>query len=76
MPEFCKHSLRITWPFEANLPSIFGEAVQLIEDVDPDKPWIDPYHEFVEIAEKIRSHYRTISEGKDFSRRSTGEVGN
>jgi hypothetical protein len=46
--------------FEASLPALF-EMVALRVAVDAERPWINPFHEFLKAAEDVRNHYRELS---------------
>jgi hypothetical protein len=47
--------------FEASIPfllqSVAGKA-----HVDSERPWLDPFHDFSDVVEIIRGHYRSLSE--------------
>ena len=46
--------------FEASVPALF-EMVSHPVTVDTERPWINPFDEFLEAAEDIRHHYRELS---------------
>ena len=46
--------------FEASLPALF-EMVARRVTADADRPWINPFDEFLKAAEDVRHHYRELS---------------
>jgi hypothetical protein len=46
--------------FEASIPVLF-EMVARRVTADDERPWINPFHEFLEAAEHVRHHYRELS---------------
>ena len=46
--------------FEASLPALFEMVARRVA-VDAERPWINPFHEFLKAAEDVRNHYRELS---------------
>ena len=46
--------------FEANVPALL-EMVASSVTVDTERPWSNPFHDFLEAAEDVRNHYRELS---------------
>jgi hypothetical protein len=46
--------------FEASLPALFEMVARRVA-VDAERPRINPFHEFLEVAEDVRHHYRELS---------------
>jgi hypothetical protein len=46
--------------FEASVPALL-EMVAHQVTVDSERPWVNPFHEFLEAAEDVRHHYRELS---------------
>lgn len=52
--------------FESNIPALLTEVANSVEPVDPDRPWIDPFHDFAEASEKAVHHYRDVAKKVTF----------
>lgn len=48
--------------FEANLPTLLAEVGKQVKPVEPERSWIDPFHDFNEASEAIVDHYREVAE--------------
>lgn len=46
--------------FEVNIPHLLEMIAHQVK-VDAERPWIDPFDDFLEAAEDIRHHYRELS---------------
>jgi len=46
--------------FEGSLPALLADVANRVK-IDPDRSWLDPFHEFSEASEQIVQHYREIS---------------
>ena len=48
--------------FEANIPTLLAEVAKQVKPVEPERSWIDPFHDFNEASEAIVHHYREVAE--------------
>ena len=46
--------------FEANIPVLFEMVAHQVK-VDAERPWSNPFDDFLEAAEDVRNHYRELS---------------
>jgi hypothetical protein len=46
--------------FEASIPFLLQVVAQQIQ-TDTERPWVDPFHNFLEASDDIRHHYQEIS---------------
>ena len=47
--------------FEASIPILLEQVAAQVR-VDKERPWIDPFHDFVNAADTIRDHYRNLAQ--------------
>jgi hypothetical protein len=45
---------------------LFGRAAETFPRLDPERAWINPYHELVKLADIIADHLRQVAESQDF----------
>ncbi len=48
--------------FEANLPTLLAEVAKQVKPIEPERSWIDPFHDFNEASEVVVRHYRELAE--------------
>jgi len=52
--------------FEANIPTLLTEVGKQVEPVDPERSWVNPFHDFNQASETIIQHYRKVAEKVTF----------
>jgi len=47
--------------FEASIPALLEMIAHHVQPVDPARPWVNPFHEFLGASEDIVHHYRDLA---------------